>query len=508
MEAKLNLWQLLSLLMLTLTHFTFAQTFIVDDDFESETLGTLPTGWEIRYHGSGPEDQIVVDSPVKNGIHSFQVSGTGWAANLSKSITEIPDKVILEGWMYAENVESGGRCGLGIGSPTTGSWGAYAARVEFYNGNLITYHYTGNSGGYGTQYVLQTATSNSWYHVKIETDTSAGIYRVYVNGVQASSTTTGTPTTEFPLLTSITQTSVEIYGNSMIYFDDIRLYGQPNQIAYYPFNGNANDESGNNLHGTVSGATLTMDRFDNPDSAYSFDANDIITIPHDDILNVEDQLSISLWVNPTTQQNALILGKSNYTTATNYLLRTKTNGFIQFEYKEFADSNTEPLVPNAWNHIAVVSNANNLKQVYINGVLASHTTNDSPFGINSNSLTIGARPGAEHFNGSIDDIRIYKTALTQYQVQELYNNNTLSIDDVVQIENIDMYVYDKILHFKTTQFVERISDLHIYNMIGQRVYQSSDINQETVLNFLDRGIYILKIQLKNGAVADKKFLIQ
>jgi len=34
-------------------------------------------------------------------------------------------------------------------------------------------------------------------------------------------------------------------------------------VAYYPFNGNANDESGNGNNGTVNGATLTADRFGN-----------------------------------------------------------------------------------------------------------------------------------------------------------------------------------------------------------------------------------------------------
>jgi hypothetical protein len=42
-------------------------------------------------------------------------------------------------------------------------------------------------------------------------------------------------------------------------------------VAYYPFNGNANDKSGNGNHGTVHGATLTEDRFGNADSAYNFD---------------------------------------------------------------------------------------------------------------------------------------------------------------------------------------------------------------------------------------------
>jgi len=51
-------------------------------------------------------------------------------------------------------------------------------------------------------------------------------------------------------------------------------------VAYYPFNGNANDESGNGNHGTVNGATLTDNRFGNPNSAYNFDgSNDYIDAP-------------------------------------------------------------------------------------------------------------------------------------------------------------------------------------------------------------------------------------
>jgi len=45
-------------------------------------------------------------------------------------------------------------------------------------------------------------------------------------------------------------------------------------VAYYPFNGNANDESVNGNHGTVYGATLTTDRFGNTNKAYSFDGVD------------------------------------------------------------------------------------------------------------------------------------------------------------------------------------------------------------------------------------------
>ena len=48
-------------------------------------------------------------------------------------------------------------------------------------------------------------------------------------------------------------------------------------VVWYPFSGNANDQSGNGNHATVYGATLTADRFGNPNSAYWFDGvNDYI----------------------------------------------------------------------------------------------------------------------------------------------------------------------------------------------------------------------------------------
>jgi hypothetical protein len=45
-------------------------------------------------------------------------------------------------------------------------------------------------------------------------------------------------------------------------------------IAEYLFNGNADDTSGGGHHGVVQGATLTTDRFENPDSAFHFDGVD------------------------------------------------------------------------------------------------------------------------------------------------------------------------------------------------------------------------------------------
>ena len=59
-------------------------------------------------------------------------------------------------------------------------------------------------------------------------------------------------------------------------------------VAYYPFNGNANDESGNRNDGIVHGATLTTDRNGNAASAYVFDGVD-------DYIRIGDSSSLDVW---------------------------------------------------------------------------------------------------------------------------------------------------------------------------------------------------------------------
>ena len=71
-------------------------------------------------------------------------------------------------------------------------------------------------------------------------------------------------------------------------------------VAYYPINGNANDESGNENHGTVHGATLVEDRFGNANSAYSFDGvDDIINLGSpqalDDVFDGVHDFTFSAW---------------------------------------------------------------------------------------------------------------------------------------------------------------------------------------------------------------------
>uniref|UniRef100_UPI00356A0B6A LamG-like jellyroll fold domain-containing protein n=1 Tax=Lutibacter sp. TaxID=1925666 RepID=UPI00356A0B6A len=244
--------------------------------------------------------------------------------------------------------------------------------------------------------------------------------------------------------------------------------------------------------------TLTTDRNGNLERAYSFDGvNDIITVNHSTNLNMEGELSISVWVKPTTLSNAMILGKSNYTSNTNYLLRTKTTGFLQFEYKKYANSTNNPLIAGQWNHIAVISEADNTKKIYVNNVLSTHTESTSPYGVVTDILTIGARSGAEFFQGAIDDLRIYNKALSEAEILNLYNYNTLKVEKIEDVANSSFYVFNNTLYFKNTQNLNEIKTIEVYNLLGQQVFKTSDIQEVISLQQLQKGIYILKVKTSN-----------
>lgn len=71
-------------------------------------------------------------------------------------------------------------------------------------------------------------------------------------------------------------------------------------VAWYPFNGNANDESGNGNYGESQGAILTSDRDGAPESAYSFDGSSLISglCESNMDMSMGQALSITYWIRP------------------------------------------------------------------------------------------------------------------------------------------------------------------------------------------------------------------
>ena len=228
---------------------------------------------------------------------------------------------------------------------------------------------------------------------------------------------------------------------------------QQGLVAFYPFCGNANDESGNANNGTVNGATLTTDRFGNANSAYSFNGStDYINITNYQSFNFGiNSFSISSWFKTafsSSPQRILSHGHSNWSSGFLYGLNWSTSKF-SFGVAESVPSNSSlvntmnSFDDNNWhNAICVVDKTNNKLMVYVDGNLQSITKYPSSGGTiignyldlstilnataNSNStVNIGTKfINDEAFNGKIDDINIYNRALSASEIQQLYTLGT------------------------------------------------------------------------------------
>jgi hypothetical protein len=89
-------------------------------------------------------------------------------------------------------------------------------------------------------------------------------------------------------------------------------------VAYWPFNGNANDESGHGFHGIVYGATLTNDRFGNPAKAYDFDGTkNYIAFPSVSLSN-QSQGTVSVWFKLVSLNRTQVIIDKTITNSVNY----------------------------------------------------------------------------------------------------------------------------------------------------------------------------------------------
>ena len=215
-------------------------------------------------------------------------------------------------------------------------------------------------------------------------------------------------------------------------------------VAYYPFNGNTNDESGNGHHGTNHGALLSSDIASNANSAYRFDGiDDYIEILDADSLDIGlSDYSISAWVKTTSPtNNGRIFSKGSSACITGYMLRLNGNqAHLENAYNQscqvFLAGNID-IADDQWHFIVGVVNRSEGGFLYIDGQLdASQQIDTSMFNLsNDRNAWIGRNDvhGIEAFNGTIDELRIYNRVLTEAEIQQLYQQRAGTT--IAQINN-------------------------------------------------------------------------
>lgn len=195
-------------------------------------------------------------------------------------------------------------------------------------------------------------------------------------------------------------------------------------IAYYPFNGNTNDESGNSNHGTAIKDDFANDKNGAANKAFNFDGNNYIKVPNSASLSsIKDAISITAWVYNIDQLVSIVCKAENENLAMHFRLFSDQQ--ILFANSGHAADFPFTLNPiNNWKHIAVVSDGQSAKY-YLNGSIQStlSTYNDEYFTDTSTDMYIGSdtHGSIENHRGVLDEIRIYNRLLSDEEVMEIYN---------------------------------------------------------------------------------------
>jgi len=201
-------------------------------------------------------------------------------------------------------------------------------------------------------------------------------------------------------------------------------------LVYYPFNGNANDEGHNDgIDGIVNGAILDDDRFNNSEGSYKFDGeDDYIDLGE---LNSE-QLSISIWFRPDQYKNnrPCIISKfsSNNQDGGFLIDLSEVNNHVRFFLKNDGQTinieSTSSIYQNLWHHVAVTFNGSELI-IFLDGEMedVKATTFDKINNLSQNIYLGKSGSDDYHFNGNIDDVRIFNYALNNNEVKDLFYEN-------------------------------------------------------------------------------------
>jgi hypothetical protein len=235
-----------------------------------------------------------------------------------------------------------------------------------------------------------------------------------------------------------------------ISFSQIPSYVPSNGlVGWWPFNGNANDESGNGNNGTVNGATLTADRFGVANAAYSFNGIDnYINVINPTELNFP--LGVSFTLCFYYMPGSVLIDQMGF------------NGIISRAYPDFGPapstgswqvgrnasiyrveaSNMYDLssVGTSWVQMVFVfdRNSGEVKQ-YIDGVLAQTMNNATIVSEINNDydLKFGVDRHTYNFvSGSLDDIGIWNRALTEAEIALLYAGCYLSVTTQPQDQSV------------------------------------------------------------------------
>ncbi|MHB1278483.1 MAG: LamG-like jellyroll fold domain-containing protein [Bacteroidia bacterium] len=293
-------------------------------------------------------------------------------------------------------------------------------------------------------------------------------------------------------------------------------------IAYYPFDGDTKDYSGNGYDLTNSGASLVANFKNDPNRAYQFDGStDFMSNVVDTALRPAEY-SLSCWMKmdvlPTSGDfsiaidNGGTLKDNGLQVAHNY---QGYNGIGVFTYKLNSPTNSfyvsTGLDTSAWFFYTITRSLDSII-LYINGIRsgANYIGDYTGYAGSNLGFYVGNRHGNQkYFSGKLDEIKLWSRALSPSEAAQLYSNTVTSIQEIeFSSSKLIIYPNPSNCSFKVGNLYGTPINILVYNALGQVVLSKVISNNDTEFSLIEKGIYFVKLETPGVRVESIRIIVQ
>jgi hypothetical protein len=278
--------------------------------------------------------------------------------------------------------------------------------------------------------------------------------------------------------------------------------------SYYSFDDETTDDQVGDNHGVNNGATPVEDRFGNANAAMHFDGSSSIEVGDSSELNLNNitAVSVSCWIKhdvfPTGNNLMGIVTKwSGSASSEQYGLFSKTDDHL-WAIGGVASSGIalNGDIDSTWTHVVVSYDMINTSvEYYINGArVDSVTIGAMPPTTGTSSLFIGSQNTGRFFEGDIDDVKIFSSALDSSMVADLYNEqNPLASVEEINSTQVSVYPNPAVSTINISA-IEKVEEVMIFNISGELVIDNSLNVSHIDVSDLPSGLYIIKVKTDQG----------
>ncbi len=255
-------------------------------------------------------------------------------------------------------------------------------------------------------------------------------------------------------------------------------------VAHYPFTGNANDVSGNNLHGQSNGALLTTDMFGASQRAYYFNGGaQHILVPNSPLLNFQNGITISCWFNAAALPDRETFLLSHGSWQNRWKLSITPGKLLRWTVNSLSGiTDLDALLPlqtDSFYHVTATYDGS-LMALYLNGGLHSYKLHNGLIRTTALPFLIGQMlPGDANYNfkGVIDEVKIFNYALIPEAVSTLYAQEVNSVSEPVArpwgvLLIVPNPASESVRIALPPHINVRIEEIRLYDLMGRQILRA------------------------------------